>query len=295
MAISKVNAVVAASNIPDAFNCTVGSIYQSVKTFAAGVYTVTCASSTVATVDFYSGATILATAVTSSGTVSVNLASAADKITMHINSGTDIPVIVTRTAAALTNSFSGTLDTITTTSTYTGTSASGLGFAVVVGGGGGGGNTNTPGGGASGGVGAKIVTLTGSMSVVIGQGGAANTNGGNTTFAGITAGGGGAGKFDGSGGGGDVATVTGATYSTAVPGANYNADGQSTTKIFAFVVNGTTGGGGGTNGGAGGGDGGIGKGSSTTVTGSGYGAGGAGGGNSTRIVGFPGVVYVLRF
>jgi hypothetical protein len=300
MASAVFPAPAAASTIPDAFNCTSGTLYESIKTFGTGIYTITCINTTIAIVEFYSDSTtIITSAITSSGTVTVNLSSAADRIKVYIDNGTDVPVIITKTAGTLISNFSGTLDTITTTSTYTGTSTSGYGYAVVVGGGGGGGNSpgSNYGGGGAGGVGAKLVALTGSMSVVIGQGGAANTNGGNTTFAGITAGGGTAGSNNGSGNGGLIGTVTGATYvATGGNGAIYNGTQVSaTTKVFPFVINGTTGGGG-ADGSNSAGDGVIGKGARTnpTTAAAGYGGGGAGHANTSNSGG-PGVVYVLRF
>ena len=293
MAISKVNAVVAASSTPDAMTCTVGTLYEKIQTFTPAIYTITCSSAVVGVVEFYSNSyTVITTATTVSGTVSVNLATAADRIKIYVKSGTDIPVTITKSANSLTSSFSGTLDTITSTGTYTGTSTSGYGYAVVVGAGGGGatGGANN-GGGGSGGVGVKIVALTGSMSVTIGTAGAANTDGTATTFAGITAGGGlkgTTGVYGGAGG-----TVTGATANSEGGNGGWSNlnNSAATTLLYPFVVNGTTGGGGGQSGFPGSGSG-IGTGANTGAAAVGYGAGGAGSSNTD---GRPGVVYVLRF
>jgi len=187
MAISKINVPVTSTVNASSLTATApNTMYQAVLSLDPAVYTVTCNSGTVANVVFLSSSnTVVTSATTTSGTVSVNLASAVNKIQVFTDTGTNIPVTITKIATALTDNFSGTLDTVTTTSTYTGTSTSGLGYAVVVGAGGGGqgGNGVPPGtvyggqGGGSGGVGGKVVTLTGSMSVVIGAGGTAGTAG----------------------------------------------------------------------------------------------------------------------
>ena len=310
MAISKVN-VVSSSSI-NANSVTVSGaniLHEGRVVLDPGIYTVTCASGTVANVIFMSSASAIVTsATTSSGTVTINLASAVDRVRVYINTGTNIVVTITKTANALSNVFSGTLDTITPlgSSTYTGTSTSGLGYAIIVGGGGGGGGGQaaTGGSGVSGGGGGaahSIVTLTGSMAVTIGGGGTAgpawnggSANGGNgtaSTFAGMTANG-------GTGGGGGTTTNTGGTGGTATGGTINN-----------------TGGGGSTNGAAGGvpvssypfvvttiGTGGTSPQSNVTAgsAGTGYGAGGGAGGGvggsgPAGGVGSQGVLYVLKF
>jgi hypothetical protein len=301
MAISKVNPVVAASNTPDAMTCTVGTLYEKIQTFTPAIYTITCSSAVDAVVEFYSGvSTRIIAANTVSGTVTINLVTAADRIRIFVKSGTDIPVTITKSANSLVSGLSGTLDTITTTSTYTGTSTSGYGYAVVVGGGGsgfsGGGGSSYPSGGGSGGIGAKLVQLTGSMPIVIGTAGTSNTDGGATTFAGITAGGGSKGNntFDVPLGG----TVTGGTFNlTGGRGGTYNQnDAGLVTSPYPFCVTGSTGGGGGGQGYSGAGSG-IGTGSTSGgPNATGYGAGGAGiTGTGVRSDGRSGVVYILRF
>jgi hypothetical protein len=323
MAISVFPAPVTSSiNASSITAVSANTLYGASITLDAAIYTITCASGTTTNIDFYSGAaTLITSATTSSGTVTVNLASNADRVRLWTNTGSNIVVTIAKTASALTNNISGTLDTITTTSTYTGTSTSGYAYAVLVGGGGGGaGGSNSTaaggGGGGSGGVGASFVTLTGSMSVVIGDAGTAGaiaTNGGAggaSTFAGMTCNGGGGGVSS-TRAGGAGGTVTGATVSSTggAGGAGGVSDqGQNagtTTLIYPFVVNGTTGGGGGGSGGpntqgAGGGSG-IGTGGgAASSTSSGFGAGGKGGvgGNTTGVAGTagrPGVLYILRF
>ena len=304
---------------------TANTVYEGRATFDAAIYTVSCATSTIVNFQFLSGiGTIVATGVTASGTVAVNVPSNADRIRLWTNTGTDIVVTITRTAAALSNQFgTATLDTISTvgSSTYTGTSASGWAYAILVGGGGsgaGGGTTNLGGGGGgSGGVGGKLVQLTGSMPVFIGSGGAqasGNTNGNAgtaSTFAGITAGGGGGGTRGvdpNAGGGGAGGTVTGADISTNAGGGvgfGIGGGGGTTANLYPFVINGTTGGGGGaggnlgpTNGGGSGiGTGGRGADNTAGNPGTGFGSGGGGGYSTsgTGGAGRPGVLYILRF
>lgn len=299
------------------------TLYEGLSNFDSAVYSITCVSSTVATVDFYNGAgNFVASASTTNGSVSVNLGSPADRVRVWTNTGSNIVVTITKTSSALVNNISGTLDTITANTTYTATSTSGYAYAVAVGGGGGGGggisSSYGGGGGGSGAVAAKLVQLTGSLPVVIGTAGAggvaaAGGNGGATTFAGMSAGGGNGGARGIAGtqvSGGTGGTATGGTFN--ITGANGGVsgnngpggDGSATTLVYPFVKNGTTGSGGGgassgyPGGGYGGGSGigSGGQGSNVSGTGTGYGAGGGGSyqaGNGGA--GAPGVVYVLRF
>lgn len=278
------------------------TLYEGLATFEPAIYTITCASGTIANVEFYNGAAgYITVATTASGTVAINLASTADRVRVWTNTGTNIVVSITKTANALTSTFSGTLDTISTTgsSTYTGTSTSGFGFAVVVGGGGGasaGYAGNGGGGGGSGGVGSKVVALTGSMAVVVGTAGAANSNGVASTFAGITANGG-SGAAANTGAGGAGGTVTGATYNvtgnggggggTGTGGGGSGGFGGNPPVTWPFVVSTI-----GTSGATGTGGGGSGQ------VGTGFGCGGSGGsqtGPGSGSAGRQGVVYVLRY
>lgn len=299
-------------------------LYEGTATFDPAIYQVTCAAGTITNFQFLSNAgTIITTGVTASGTVSINLASTADRIRVWTNTGSNIVITITKTASSLTNAFSGTLDTITSTSTYTGTSTSGYGYAVVVGGGGGGGaaSNNTQqsahGGGSAAVVG-KLAQLTGSMSVVIGSAGLGSNNpnslggtGGTTTFAGATSNGGNGGGLysvgagsGGNGSGGDI-VANGAGGGGGGQNRQASANGIS----WNFVINGSTGGGsyGGVNsfytglgGGAGIGTGGnTGNSNSPGGAATGYGAGGGGAsgkyGQANGGSGSPGVVYVLKF
>ena len=304
---------------------TANILYEGRSTFDPAIYQVSCASGVITNFQFWNGSTLVLSSVTASGTVSVNLSSAADRIRVWTNTGSNTVITITKTAAALTDQFSGTLDTITTTSTYTGTSTSGKAYAVLVGGGGGGGRrfrANSQ-GGASGGVCAKIVTLTGSMPVVIGALGTGSTvngtngvSGGTSTFDGMSAGGGSGGRSDQGDPSLPGGTATGGTINSTGAATSFSPfgdNGGSTTATYSFIAApGTTGAGGfgywnETLGGSGGGSG-IGtggRGGSTSVAGAnatGYGAGGGGGGGSDQAGtqtsggnGSPGVLYVLRF
>jgi hypothetical protein len=302
MATSVFPAAVSSSINANAITCvSANTIYGTALALDPAIYTVTCASTTIATVEFLSGANgYITNAKTATGSIAVNLASAADRVRIWTNTGSNIVVTITKTAAALTNNLSGTLDTITTigSSTYTGTSTSGYAYAMVIGGGGGGGGgqsgySRNGGGGGGGGCAGKIVTLTGSMAVVVGAAGArgvlgspgtAGTAGGSSTFAGMTAtgGSGGAGATTGGDGAdGASGTASGGTFNNTATG--QGSIGGIPVSPYSFI-SATPGTGGsysyGSDGGAG----------------SGYGAGGgAGGGQQAGGAGAPGVVYVLRF
>ena len=301
------------------------TMYEGRISFDPAIYEITCASGTITNIQFFSGAgTLITSAVTVSGIVSINLATAADRVRIWTNTGSDVVVTVTKIASALTNQFSGTLDTITSTGNYTGTSTSGYGYFVLVGGGGGGRSMSgygvSGGGGGSGGVGGKFVALTGSMSVTIGAQGNANAvsadtsgnAGGTSIFSEVTVNGGNGGGYNGMNGAvrGNGGTVSGADFfSNGAQGGPETSNvytARETTKIMSFVKNGTTGGGGAGRGGAGAGSG-IGTGgnggneNNLGGSASGYGAGGGGAGAQGYSIsalggnGSPGVLYVLRF
>jgi len=279
------------------------TLYEGRVTLTPAIYTITCVNTTIATIEFYSSAdTYISNAVTVSGTVTINLASAADRVRLWTDTGSNVVVTITKVASALTDVFSGTLDTITSSGTYTGTSTSGFGYALVVGGGGAGinhtsGGNQGGGGGGSGGVGGKVVALTGSMAVTVGTGGTGGNGGGGaglaSVFAGITANGGagGSGTTGGTGG-----TVTGATISYTANGTNGSesfgpraGNGGMATNPYPFIVNPL-------------GVAGIGRNSNPSTatvapTGNGAGSGGtdSGGTGGYPANGRPGVVYVLRF
>lgn len=297
--------------------------YKSTVDLAVGTYTVSCVNSTNATIEFYNGSTLITSATTSSGTVVVNLATAATNIAYFVNTGSDVIISLQLTGIALTTASSGTVDIITTTSTYNQT---GLVYYCVVGGGGGGGNGSAQqgGGGASGGIASGRVTLNTSTSIEIGaagNGGTGNTNqisasgtvfggsgnaGGSTVFGNIVTVNGGNGGSGGSsnnwngtrsaagGTGGTPGGGRGAGFASV--NSTYNAL-ASDASTYSFVVSGTTGGGAGGDqnsyAGSGIGTGGA-RGNENGSAGSGYGSGGGGGQNGTGGNGAPGVVYIIR-
>ena len=139
---------------------TSNTLYEGRFSLDPAIYTITCTSGTIAKVQFFSNATtLITTGTTVSGTISINLATAADRVRLWTNTGSNVVVTITKTASALSDVFSGTLDTITSSGTYTGTSTSGFGYAVLVGGGGGGsgGSSYNARGGASGSAGVLYV------------------------------------------------------------------------------------------------------------------------------------------
>jgi hypothetical protein len=182
------------------------NLYQGLVNLEPAIYTITCINSTIAKIQLFSGdSTLVTTTETISGTVTINLGTAVDRVRVWTDTGSSVVVTFTKVAAALSN-ITGTIDVVTSTGTYTGTSTSGYGYAVLVGGGGGGGGNQWNRGGASsggsGGVCSKYVQLTGSMAVTIGAFGSAGigitgigTSGGTPTFAGMSAGGGAGGEY----------------------------------------------------------------------------------------------------
>jgi hypothetical protein len=310
MAISVFPAAVTSSLNASAITATTANtMYAASLTLEPGIYTITCASGTVTNVELYSGVgTLVTSTATVSGTITINLASSVDRIRLWTDTGSSVVVTFTKTAAALTNNFSGTLDTITTlgTSTYTGTSTSGYGYAILSGGGGGGGGgTGGSGGGSAGGssgIAEKLVQLTGSLTVVIGAAGTAGAastaggTGGQSTFGGMTANGGVGGATNGTQSPGGGGSATGGTYNTTGNGGGNGGNGylggiggSTPATNYKFVANniGT------------GGNGGSSSGGQPGQTGTGYGAGGGGGGGNNPAsvggAGRQGVLYVLRF
>lgn len=306
MTISKLQPVAAASsvNASSVVASSANTMYEALVTLTPGIYTVTCTSSILAYAEFFSNSTtLILSTYTTSGTVTIQIGTAADRVRVWTTSGTNTVVTFTKIATSLTGStFSGTLDTITTvgTSTYTGTSTSGYGYALLIGGGGGGRNLTSAdgfnrggGGGGAGGSAGKVVALTGSMSVTIGAGGAAGISqqGGTSTFAGMTCTGGtspvtgDAGQQGGTGG-----TASGGTLNVngTAGGNGYESfgtvggTGADANVVYPLVTNPV-------------GTGGVGiKGNGGAA--SGYGAGGAGSpGGNTATAGRQGVLYVLRF
>ena len=79
-------------------NCTVPSantLYAGTVNIIAGLYRVTCVSSTIANLTFWNGSTLIGTATTASGTVDFNLSTAATKITVTTDTGSSIIVTAT--------------------------------------------------------------------------------------------------------------------------------------------------------------------------------------------------------
>jgi len=144
------------------------TMYGASATLTPGTYTISCVSTTNVEVTFWSGSSVITTATTVSGTVSVSLATEATRVSYWTNTGTNIVINIQLTGNPLTYAASGTLETITTSqSPYNRT---GRAYVVVVGAGGGGGaswaNARGPGGGGSGGVASGIVYLDGTANFV---------------------------------------------------------------------------------------------------------------------------------
>jgi hypothetical protein len=311
MAISKLQPA-ASTGTPASVSFTAassGTYYKGTSlTLPAGVYRITCVSTTIATVNFFSSGTALGAAVTSSGTVDISLTSPVTEILYSTNTGSNIGITIAYLATAVTpTTVSGTLDTFTSGSgTYTQT---GNAYVLLVGGGGSGAFTNNSGagGGGSGGVLGASVALTGSIAYSVGAKGAKKTSqgdgnaGGNTTFGSLTA----------TGGGGGIG-ATGGTAGTpnggrGANGARNQQPTASASSPLPFIVSGTTGGGGygtyydsrggGTGSGIGtGGTGGQGGTHESATDASGYGAGGgAGVGSQPPAEATGGVLYVFRY
>lgn len=282
------------------------TLYDANLTTTPGIYVVSCAAAQVANVDFYDvNGVYITTATTVAGTITLNIASTVGSIKFWSNFATlQIEIIKSGSSLAPT---SGVLTTINASGTP---GLKGDAYVVVVGGGGGGGATQGSGGG-SGGITGGRVNLLGNEVATIGTAGVGGLtvggtggNGGSTTFAGFTATGGGGG-LSGSGVGGTAGTPGGGTGGLSNGSTTPATASVSTSSIFSFFTQGTTGGGGGatstpttgagsglgTGGSAGGswlpGGGGIGKGSG------GGGGGLGGGGNVTGGAGAPGVVFII--
>ena len=121
--------------------------YQAVVPLDTGTYVVSCVSSVVASFEFVGGdGSVIASGSTTSGTVTVNLATPAAEFHYWITSGTDVIISIALTGVALTTTTSGVRDVITASTTYTGT---GQVYVVAVGAGGGGGTGPGDGGGGA--------------------------------------------------------------------------------------------------------------------------------------------------
>lgn len=307
MSISVFPAPVAATG-PNKWSYTAATAnipYGADSAFPAGFYTITCVSSTIAKVQFFSNKTTeAALATTASGTVTIYVPVNCTRVVLWTNTGSSILVNIENTSKAIANDIGtlGSLETITTNTTYTNTSTSGYAFVIAVGGGGGGGgggnSTGAPWlggtGGGSAGVACGVVQLTGSVPITIGNGGAGGGNqangstGGTTTIGSLTATGGGGGNYARNGGssggtGGSPGGVT-AISSAANQSGNAGAAGVNPyTFVTGSAVMGTGGAGATTN----------------AVAPSGT-LGGGGGGASASFsnaggTGGNGVVYIIRY
>jgi hypothetical protein len=238
---------------------TANVLYTAVSSIPAGIYSINCVSTTVARVELYNGTTLVTSQVTTSGTVSFNLGTDCTSIRFWTDTGTDVVVSLQYVASPFSvSSFSGTLDTITSSTTYTQT---GKAYAILVGGGGGGSagqsGAGGGGGGGSGGVlSTGVIDLTGSMAITVGTGGnGANSstavgNAGNaTTFAGFTANGGGAanastgGGNNNAGGGGAAGTPGGGAGGSGQAGnstGGQNGSASSSGSFAAYAGNSVT-------------------------------------------------------
>ena len=311
---------------------TSGVFYRVPISLTAGVYEVTCVSTTIATVVFWNGGTFVAQGVTVSGVATIDVGSTVTHIMISIDTGTDVSVGLIQTGITQ-PVLTGVLDTISATGSYTAASP-GIANVLILGGGGGGGTgvgaLNGGGGSASFASIGEYTLTPASVAVVVGAGGAVAGDGGTTTFDGVSALGGigatsNVGGAGGSGGGG------GTTSSPAVApgGANGNPGnpagggggaggaGSGTTWASGVYVHGVSAGAGGAGGtrtlylvqGGGGGGiyGGGGGGNGYSGTNSGGGGGGGGvpgvtaievptaGGSGTGGVGGAGRIFVLRW
>jgi hypothetical protein len=280
------------------------TLYYADTTLAVGIYTITCTSSTIARVEFFNGDTVIGLATTVSGSVAFNLATAATRVYIWTNTGTDITVNIQKTGDALTPTApSGTLDTLTTSSAYTTT---GKLYVIAIGGGAAGNGliTYNPGGsgGGGGGMYEGFLTTSNTTNYTIGAQGNGNAGPGNAAVGNS----GGATSFGNVfvANGGVIAAGGGTAGTPGGPG-----PGTSVSPIGSFAKDGSYGGGSG--GGSGIGTGGTSNSNNNgepsdggNASGFGAGGGGAGAGGNNQFgnawygkrggSGAPGVIYVLR-
>lgn len=270
-------------------------LYKSAYTLLNAIYTITCPVGVNTHIDFYDvNSNLITSVVTAAGTITVNLATNATQFDYWTDSGANTQIAIVKSGSNI-PFVSGTLTTVTVTSTP---GLVGDAYVVVVGGGGGGGGSSSGGGGGSGGITGGRVKLLGNELVTIGSlgaggiSGAVGVAGGNTSFAGFIATGGGGGQVS-TGAGGVAGTPNGGV------GAKYNTNGATasalSSSIFLFFNQGTTGGGGTfaftAGSGLGIGTGGTGGAAVTNATG--YGAGGGGSTTGAGGNGSPGVCYIV--
>jgi len=124
MGISSLPAAASSSASSTAFSSPLAvklTTYEHIQDFSAGVYTVTLSPGE-CTFSFTSATALITSGTTTSGTATIQLASAATKVYLTGNNSVTANTIVTitRTADLLSpdDIGNGTLDTITTTGTY---------------------------------------------------------------------------------------------------------------------------------------------------------------------------------
>lgn len=258
--------------------------YKQVQNFAAGVYTITSSPTHATTVTFFDASSKIVEATTSSGTITVNLASPA---TYCILSSVTASVVVSITLTAnplVSNTLSGTLDAVTATGNYNTTGPLYV-YCLAGGRSGSGGNSGGPGGsgGATGGQVSGLVYTNAATLVTVG-GSNGTTSFGNLLVA----------NNQNSVPGAVLNNVNASVMNTITPelqpgstgsggvGATYS-NGGDVGRTNGAVGNIGTGGAGGNGSGPGG-------------AGTGYGSGGGGAGFASNIggAGGQGIAYILR-
>ena len=243
MASNTYPAASASSSGPNTYTLTAttsNTYYESSVSLSAGIYTITCVSSTIAKVDFFtSNSTLLTTATTVSGSVTISIASAVTKVGIWTNTGSSVAVSLALTGQSISAAYNGTLDTITATQNYNQTGA--MYVVVVAGGGGGGGGAGTnaggltAGAGGGGGVTGGFVYTNGVTLITVGAAGNAGAASG-AYGVGNAAGAGGSSSF------GATYVATGGTGGSGVNGSSQNnggsgtAGGPGTSNPYNFVV-----------------------------------------------------------
>jgi hypothetical protein len=292
--------------------------YKLLKNFDAGVYSITTSPNTSnATISFFdSDEAIVLTTATTSGALTYSLASEKPGAYINVDSDASTLIIFELTSINLvSNSLSGTVDTVTSSGTYNST---GKLYVLAVGGGGAGqcgfgvssGGNYAGGRGGNGGASTSSIIYTNTATTItIGSGGNLNTAQQNRTVGAL-------GNAGGTTSFGNLFTAVGGFTEVGSSGA-YTANQPEVINYALDVYAGNNGGGGSGSGeapyppitangtgsgiGSGGGGGSFGSTGGDANAATGYGAGGGGGGvaRNTNTVGKPtagtsGVVYVLR-
>lgn len=273
--------------------------YNITRNFSSGIYVITVSDSTEAIVEFGNSTASVLQASTTSGTVTVSLASDCTYAIITLKTSSSASVQINQTASTLVSTeISGTLDTITSSGTY---SQTGKLYVLCIGGGGGGAGTGTD--VAEGGTFAipvgKLVYTSSATTVTIGAGGTGGIGANNSSADGGTGGTTSFGAFLSSTGGAggrwgyfnSTAGLANNYYTTIKSGTT--SGGQTAGNASNASKSAPTAGGIGTGGLAGT------SGSRNGIAATGYGSGGGGGfgastGTATGGAGSPGVIYVLR-